>query len=135
MGGPLPVLFTLSGLASLGHLSQREGQVGVRERQGGCAAFAAGPCLALPLGELAPEAAERAGGASAARTLSVFAALRHLSQRERQEWVRERQVGLVRGGGGTAGHKKETPEGVSLFAGVSGRKSQISEHQERCRRA
>ena len=60
MGGPLPVLFTLSGLASLDHLSQRERQVGVRERQGGCAAFAAGPCLALPLGELSPEVTERA---------------------------------------------------------------------------
>ena len=69
--------------------------MGVRERQGGFCS-AAGPYLALPLGELAPEAAERA-----------------LPQ----------------------GHKKETPEGVSLFAGVSGRKSQISEHQERCRRA
>ena len=38
--------------------------------------------LALPLGELPPQAAERAFAAS---TLSVFALLRHLSQRERQE--------------------------------------------------
>ena len=36
--------------------------------------------LALPLGELPPQAAERAFAAS---TLSVFALLRHLSQRER----------------------------------------------------
>ena len=97
-----------------------------------------GRCLALPLGELAPEAAERVRRARAACTLSVFAALRHLSQRERQEWVRERQ-GVVRLAlplgelspevterALPQGHKKETPEGVSLFAGVSGRKSQIT---------
>ena len=40
--------------------------------------------LALPLGELPPQAAERALQTHSACTLSVFASLRHLSQRERQ---------------------------------------------------
>ena len=42
-------------------------------------------CLALPLGELSPQATERALRSRSAFTLSVLAALGHLSQRERQE--------------------------------------------------
>ena len=40
--------------------------------------------LALPLGELSPQAAERALQSRSAFTLSVFASLSHLSQGERQ---------------------------------------------------
>ena len=92
--------------------------------------------MALPLGELAPEATERVRRARAACTLSVFAALRHLSPKGRGKMgVRERQGGLLLCCGlllGSPslgelapeaaeralpqGHKKETPEGVSLFA-------------------
>ena len=73
-----PSQYTLSVLASLGHLSQGE-------RQG------RPPRLALPLGELSPQVTERVLQSRSARTLSVFAALSHLSQRERQEGIRGRQ--------------------------------------------
>ena len=51
--------------------------------------------LALPLGELSPQATERVLQAWAAFTLSVFASLRHLSQRERQEGMQRKAI-LVR---------------------------------------
>ena len=41
-------------------------------------------CLALPLGELSPQVTERVLQTWSLSTLSVFASLRHLSQRERQ---------------------------------------------------
>ena len=51
--------------------------------------------LALPLGELSPQATERVLQAWAAFALSVFASLRHLSQRERQEGMQRKAI-LVR---------------------------------------
>ena len=51
--------------------------------------------LALPLGELPPQVTERALPLYAAGTLSVFAALRHLSQRERQVVLQEQAQQMI----------------------------------------
>ena len=48
--------------------------------------------LALPLGELSPQATERILQSRSAYTLSVLASLRHLSQRERQEGVHGKEI-------------------------------------------
>ena len=45
--------------------------------------------VALPLGELSPQATERV---LVQRTLSVFASLSHLSQRERQEGMQGKSI-------------------------------------------